>query len=239
MKKFLIFILFPFYTYAQMPIEEVNLGSCWTQNLSNQVGYPYFKIASFGFYKPGAFQITNDGFKTIENILKKFLSVQLAITGNAQFGISINCSAASLIVMIPLEVSGARYCVKGNLESGDNNLKLNDIDPDPENNSFESCYGIVKGSILFGLKNKSDSHNAMTLIRQRFSEFLEDVEYDQGSSFIELKLKSTYYFRENEIKKKLEADPILNPYRLKVGFNNLNITVGELRPLWGDKITLP
>jgi hypothetical protein len=241
MKKLFISMLFScsLCVYAQTPIEEVDLGSCWIQDLSSEVGHPSFKIASFGSINSGAFHMANDGFKAIENALRKFLSAQLAVVGDARFGIAVHCSAHTHQVMIPLEVAGVRYCVRGYLESGYNALKLNVVLPDPENNSFDSCDGIEKGVVLFGLKKNNDADKAIDSIKQRFNGYLADIKFDQSLSLLELRLKNSYYFKELELKNKLDSDSLLSPYRNYVDFNYLNSMSGEGRPLWTGTATLP
>lgn len=241
MKKLFISILFSFSLsiFAQTPIEEVDLGSCWIQDLSSELGHASFKIASFGSINSGAFHVANDGFKAIESALRKFLSTQLAVAGDARFGIVVHCSAHTHQVMIPLEIAGSRYCVRGYLESGYNALKLTVVLPDPENNSFDSCSGIEKGVVLFGLKNINDADKAITSIKKRFNGYLADIKFDQSLSLLEIRLKNSYYFKELELKNKLDSDSLLSPYRNYVAYNYFNSISGEGRALWMATATFP
>ncbi len=222
-----------------VPIQEIDIGSCWLQDHSLTQNAPFFKIASFGMSTPITFQVYADalvppGGKTISDIIKTALSSVTQIKGNVIYAILLHCSAQKAEAIVPVVIENTHYCLRGHFDQGDNNLRIEKVLSDPENILIDSCDGVEPGTLLFGLKATSSPGAAITVLTKKYGHFINTIEKNKGMLII--KLKKVEYYREGIVKKKLETDLALDQFREFVTFNYFNSIVGQSVLLWKHTI---
>lgn len=228
---------------ASPPIEEVDLGSCWVQDLSATAGAPFFKIASFSTASPITASLYQDAGPDGSTIAKAVKAALLGVSPGAKgvisYSVAVHCSASQALPLISANVGGANYCLHGVLDAGDNRIRIERVLPDPLRVPDSACTGVNPGVLLFGLKDKSKAVAAEAAILKRHGGVVEKIDRLDAIGVLILRLKKSEFFRESEAKARLETDARLAPYRGSVAFDAIALTVGTPVELWKDSIAVP
>ncbi len=227
---------------ASPPIEEVDLGSCWVQDGSATQGAPFFKIASFSIGSPITAQLYLDpapeGATVTKAVKAALLEALPGAKGTLAYSLAIHCSSSQAMPLISATVDGENFCLQGRLTSGDNQIQIERVLPDPLRRPNEVCRGVNPGVLLFGLKDKSKAAAAETALLKREGALIEKIERLDAIGVLILRLKKSEYYRETAAKARIEKDARLAAYRGSLAFDAITLTVGAPVELWKDSISI-
>lgn len=231
----------PMSARAQAPIEILDNGSCWLQQIQEGQQNLGFRIASFG--SGTAFTLLADPFIGPEAQLKAWVQSQLKARFPTlpalKYEVALHCYSAGHFISVQIDRPDAQpVCLnaKAKATNAVNDLELTALHPGDYFNEGSVCLGIEERQVGLSLK-KSEEIEVQSLRdaiakNPALSEVVDKIEYRSGSFFAIAHLKEAYSFREVEAKAKLEANAEVMNFVSNLWLNSFNTITGEDRALF-------
>jgi hypothetical protein len=204
-------------------IIEVDMGACWVQQLTQEMGGPGWKVASFNDDRNF---VLRDGqlLESAEPSLKKMF----AHYPQSQYRADLYCGGGGHQLLVSIYDGPSPVCVwLKRTADGNSAFVVQDVFPNPHRSSLSACFGVNPGMLLLGLTDEADAKAVRLYLRLHYPKVVRSSQFYPHTHVLSVRLWARQNFHESEVRDALMKDTFLASKMRFIEYDDRVLIVGS------------